>query len=860
LKKALFFLVIVFIVGFVSAASVLDVQLSKFNYSVNQNFQGNIIINDTNILVSDVVKADILSCGSYNTKEIEIYDLLINSGEDLGPREIFSAGASSTSYGMNLGDNSSSLFGVRVDNEISRINFSISGSASGVKFDVGADGIYDWKFTGIESGFGDIITPYDYKGNRDLPGEDDYNPRVLNACSNFNISLDEFASELKLKIKATAKSIGAGGELKALAKGKRCTFENVLGAYGDVECDIDLDISNYDDFIDFEVCLEATSDNFRVPRKTYLGVPYYYFGVKEGLYDSSLSDNLVYVSDVVLINSMNNYCDGVLGQCFIPIEVNVLDGGEVNFNNLYLEYGAASNDDFYNVGSEVLELDLTEKIIPLSSFIDLKTPSVQDEDYCILKLWYGSFDKQIGFGVSAGPEPVIKVSSSYMAKNFNIIFDGSDSSVSNNRSIVSYSWDFGDSSNGVGEIVSHKYLVNGNYTVTLKVKDSQGIEEETSVNVFIVPLEEHLENQFSELDTGIVNAQALRFLTGDSKEFYDFIGYSSLINSSVSKINSLKSNFTSIKNSNDSNKDTKYVLIVNELHDINSKFPIKVNKISSRSIDNIGLLNPNEIFNYGGVNNYNSVYVDELFKFNVENVDVDMESTLFEVEFFEGDSNLLYVKKDIDITGGSNIVIVEDLRNVVINLDNSVGGTAHNNTKVLTWNGDVGSIKYVVETNELNNIKTIVFTNVDITGGDTYCFDDTSCEFYCGDNQCTIANYLFVDESDEFNANYCPEDCVRETPKTYYIILISFFFVFILYILFYKGPGSVKDLINKISGKKIFISDREKLTLNKFIYDSLGRGYSKEEVKLALIKKGWSTEKVEHIMENYLREKMRKRI
>ena len=856
MKKTLFFLVVVFFVGFVSAASVLDVQLSKFNYSVNQNFQGNIIINDTNVMVTDVLKADILSCDSYNEKEIEIYDLLINSGENLGPKEVYSAGASSASYDLSLGNNGSSLIGFRVDNEISRINFSVSGSASGVKFDIGADGTYEWEFAGEESGFGDLIIPKDYEGNRDLPGEDDYNPRVLNACSDFNVSLDEFTSELKLNIKATAKSVGVGGELKALVKGQRCTFENVPSSYGDVECSVNFDVSNYEDYIDFVVCLEATNDNFRVPRKTYLDVPYYYFGVQEMLYDSSLSSSPTYVSDVVLINSMNSYCDGVLGHCFIPVEVSVVDGGEVNFNNLYLEYGAASNDDFFEVGSEALELDLSEKEIPLSSFIGLKTPFVQDEDYCVLKLQYGSFDKQIGFGISAGPQPVIGVSSLYMAKNFDIAFDGSSSSASNNRSIVSYSWNFGDSTNGVGEVVSHKYLVNGNYTVTLKVRDSQGIEEETSINVFIVPLEEHLENQFSELESGIINAQALRFLLGDAKEFYDFMGYSSLINSSVSKINSLESNFTSIKNSAEANKDPKYVLIVNELHSINSKFPIEINKLSSREVDNLGLLTPDEIFNYGGITNYNPAYVDELFKFNVENVDIDMDSTLFNVEFFEGSYNLLYIQKDVSITGGTNIVIVEDLREVVSNLDNSVGGRVNNNTNILTWNGDVGSIKYVVEANELNNIKTIVFTNVDITGGDTYCFDDTSCDFFCGDSQCTIANYLFVNEGDETNDNYCPEDCVRETPKTYYIVLISIFFVFLLYVLFYKGPGSIKDLINKISGKKIFVSEREKLTLNKFIYDSLGRGYSKEEVKSALVKKGWSVEKVDHIMENYLREKM----
>ncbi len=856
MKKALFFLVIVLFVGFVSAAGVFEAGLTKFNYSVNQKFQGNLSIDENDVLVSEVISADILNCGNYDVKEIEIYDLLINSGESLGPKEIFNAGASSTVYGLNLVDNGSSLIGLRVDNEISEINFSVSGTASGVKFDVGADGDYEWQFVGDEIGFGETISPHDYEGNQDLPGDDDYNPRVLNACSDFNVSLDQFTNDLKLNINAVAKKVGVDGDLRALVKGQRCTFENVPSEYGNVECNVEFDVSNYDDNIEFQVCLEATTNNFRVPRKTYLDVPYYYFGVQKMSYDSSLSVVPTYVSDVVLVNSMNSYCDGVMGHCFIPIEVKVENAGSIDFGNLYLEYGAASNDDFYEVVSETFKVDLSGKEIPLSAFSNLKTPFVQDEDYCTLKLNYGLHEKQLGFGVSAGPVPVIDVSSLYMAKNFDIIFDGSGSSVSNNRSIVSYSWEFGDGTNGVGEVVSHKYIVDGNYTVTLKVRDSQGIEEETSIDVFIVPLEEHLENQFSELESGLISARSLSSLVGDSKEFYDFMGYDLLVDSSVSEIDSLESNFTTIKNSAEINKDAKYVVIVNQLHDITSRLPAEITRLSSRDVDNLGLFTPEEIFNYGGVSNYGPAYVDELFKFNVKNVNVDMDSSLFEVEFFEGKSTFLHVQKDISITGGTNIVIVEDLREIVSNLDNSVGGRVNNNTNVLTWNGNLNSIEYVVEADELSNIKTIVFTNVDITGGDTYCFDDSSCDFYCGDNQCTIANYLFVDESDEGNSNYCPEDCVRETPRTYYIVLISVFFVFLLYVLFYKGPGSIKDLINKISGKKIFVSEREKLILNKFIYDSLGRGHSKEEVKSALVKKGWSVEKVEHIMENYLREKL----
>ena len=49
--------------------------------------------------------------------------------------------------------------------------------------------------------------------------------------------------------------------------------------------------------------------------------------------------------------------------------------------------------------------------------------------------------------------------------------------------------------------------------------------------------------------------------------------------------------------------------------------------------------------------------------------------------------------------------------------------------------------------------------------------------------------------------------------------------------------------------------------VRKVFEDTLdSKSLNKDEIKSALVKKGWSKKKVEHIMESYLREKMRKSI
>ena len=66
-----------------------------------------------------------------------------------------------------------------------------------------------------------------------------------------------------------------------------------------------------------------------------------------------------------------------------------------------------------------------------------------------------------------------------------IDFDGSRS-FDIDGSIVSYSWDFGDSATAVGSRVSHAYAAPGTYTATLTVTDNQGATGSATTTVTIL--------------------------------------------------------------------------------------------------------------------------------------------------------------------------------------------------------------------------------------------------------------------------------------------------------------------------------------------------------------------------------------
>jgi glucuronoarabinoxylan endo-1,4-beta-xylanase len=86
----------------------------------------------------------------------------------------------------------------------------------------------------------------------------------------------------------------------------------------------------------------------------------------------------------------------------------------------------------------------------------------------------------------SGPTAKFTFSPSVAPVNETVTFDASTSlpgwNGTNEMPIVNYKWDFGDGAKNTttNSIVTHKYMVNGTYTVTLNVTDSQGLWNNTS--------------------------------------------------------------------------------------------------------------------------------------------------------------------------------------------------------------------------------------------------------------------------------------------------------------------------------------------------------------------------------------------
>lgn len=68
-----------------------------------------------------------------------------------------------------------------------------------------------------------------------------------------------------------------------------------------------------------------------------------------------------------------------------------------------------------------------------------------------------------------------------------LVFDGSGSS-DEEEPIFSYDWDFGDGDSGSDQVVEHSYVADGDFVVTLTVRDVGGLTDSDIANVHIDPV------------------------------------------------------------------------------------------------------------------------------------------------------------------------------------------------------------------------------------------------------------------------------------------------------------------------------------------------------------------------------------
>ena len=281
-------------------------------------------------------------------------------------------------------------------------------------------------------------------------------------------------------------------------------------------------------------------------------------------------------------------------------------------------------------------------------------------------------------------------------------------------------------------------------------------------------------------------------------------------------------------------------------------------------IENLLIDSPEEVVSFSQVsipeNMDISSYKIQVYEYNQQNVEVNSVFDLVNIEYIQGNTSYMLVQKIVTSLQGSNKFIVENLfgysAGEVYSTQNYEGSS-----QTLKWSLPDSSknIYYAVETNELNPIFTIVFSDLEYTPEeviyDYNCFSEQCNYRYCGDGYCTTVNNMGVVEMDENNQYYCPIDCEnKKTPLSFWISLVVILVLGVLYINFYKGPGNFQAVANRITfilfRRKLFVTEKDRLVLNNYVHNTLRMGYAKPQIREALIKKGWNNSQIDEIFRN----------
>jgi parallel beta-helix repeat protein len=131
------------------------------------------------------------------------------------------------------------------------------------------------------------------------------------------------------------------------------------------------------------------------------------------------------------------------------------------------------------------------------------------------------------------------VSASSGETPFEVTFDASES-ISVNATITSYSWNFGDGTNGTGVTVKHTYLETGNFVVSLTVNDSAGQNKVSTKNIIVTAGEAlYVDANFTGESTGsesspfkmitaamnvATSGQVIHVMNGEYNESFKLIG------------------------------------------------------------------------------------------------------------------------------------------------------------------------------------------------------------------------------------------------------------------------------------------------------------------------------------------------
>jgi len=736
------------------------------------------------------------------------------------------------------------------------INFTIRGEPSDVgnfpipSLDVGDDGSVEWRYLEPSGIFTQIPNPIDFSKRRE----------------EWSLTVDwEFCQNVTLPSAkrfrfGTRNLVDAGDITFNLWKTARLPPypENLVAsceASPNSKCKINLTVEEPRDFLlcassdagvipyydgGFDKAFRFNVAEFYILKQQY-DFPIFAEAANFLPFNFALSPTEEELSDIE--GSIASYIDLDSKRCAVPFKFSSLTKGSIFLENLQLDYRTEpprTIDKFFSIRKDTAKLNSTFSLIDLSE-LDLRVPEPDDypddydESWKIRARIAGEASDLVDFEIAK--VPVVRVKPRVGVIGFQIRFDASDSYSPESLLIdlVRFKWDFGDNITSVttGPNAVHTYLESGIYTLTLEITDENDL---TGIGIFKIDIGSSI-----EAIGALINLRISDFESFRASLPADFFERELILNATIGDEQPYRGNLTEL------NETYIYVLglegEVQEqklalLQSILADFPETPRKVfdqftfNTEIIADVDIADPEYIKALTGEQVTISFgMANAIALWQQENVGLSMNAKVKSVEYSDRTEELFsIVTLSISPPSGEYYLILL-LPGEVIGFKQNVNSQEISSGVIGLTLKNEQVITFAMDSSSVSDIRVFASPRLSELG-----------EFEggpdCGNDFCEVGE----------SAKSCPEDCARKVSGLGILLIILFIVIGVVVVFFvwYKHAKAPKT--------KLFKSKRDLENILSFIKKNIALGKTLPEIKIKLLKAGWTPEQIAHAIKSAFKE------
>ncbi|HZX12136.1 MAG TPA: PKD domain-containing protein [Candidatus Nanoarchaeia archaeon] len=842
-----------------NAEEVLNLTLTRETFGTGQPLEGYVLLNLTEPVPKDAVLLFIIDDIAYGNKTVSQLTQLQNTTRH--PAAYTTTGGPATTMELRFARPGSKLelavnlskVGITHRDLLDILDFSVSIQGSqGItspSIDIGNDKDTEWTYVGPQRQ--GVFVPISDSYLRDKQPDAEVS-LTGNAddlyCQNLTLP-----AATVFKVKALGKSLTSTGALKAAITATRpastqdvcqgqdpscCTFPTRPTSLQEHVCTIAYDNpAPRPGFVCAYLELPPTEDisqerytlgvetsspayGFRAGRKVPVN---YYLSAEHQDYERQLSTTVTPVLENA-VEELKSHAKrrGCADNCLlVPFNISSKSAGTLTLSNLRLKLdtnlGRFTLTTFTPISYTPEKISYNKSILreQLHTYPEVRVPTIEREGVTV-KAVLGDFESnEVTFDVVKGPTATIRYTADTLNLGQAVTVEAAVTPVEG-RPIRNYAWDFGDGTTATGKNSTHLYSMPGSYTLTLTATDKEGIAGTATQTIVVITPD--LQTQLSTTEQDLT---ALKTKLQQHSTLATTLRLGTILEAAAANLTVFKAEHEALATLTPPEREAREQALSQKLSSLRTTTPRDLLVHTSITFDAQAT----------GLQDIPSSITKNNAAVLASQQAVPSKATLLSIFYQDGrKEQLILVEKTLQGSGDYYELLPSS-----VTLHKALSPLHQESPGIYT--STTPTITYLLQADTLQDLTTATQTKSIVLSSDLPPRRDDQGKLpsiNCGNDSCEPGE----------DAVICPEDC-KTAPPLYPFILLGLALLFgILWIFAYKGKYSFTYFFKKPIISSIFMAEKSRQTLRTYITQSLTKGFTHEQIKLSLRKKGWTDQQI----------------